>query len=105
MLDCGTQGKPSTAFVAKTKNGPRIFSAAHNLRMAKDDDRYCKLGKLILSKGKASEAFKSNGMLDDAAHESPNGLTQRHIKALIFAALSTHLQNTFWLNLWMEQDI
>ena len=69
LLDCGTQGKPSTAFVAKTKNGPRIFSAAHNLRMAKDDDRYCKLGKSILSKGQASEAFKNNGMLDDAAHD------------------------------------
>lgn len=83
LLDCGTQGKPSTAFVVKTKNGPRIFSAAHNLRMAKDNNRDCKLGNAALPNGKASSEYNNTGMLDDAAYDIaqwPNTTSQKGFK-------------------------
>lgn len=69
LMDCGTSGKPSTAFVAKTYNGPRIFSAAHNLTMAENNNLNCTSGNVTLRKGTASSAFIDSGTLKDAAHD------------------------------------
>jgi len=69
LMDCGSNGKPSTAFIAKTENGPRIFSAAHNLTMTENSGADCTSGKAILPKGKASSTFEDSGTLEDAAHD------------------------------------
>jgi len=69
LMDCGSSGKPSTAFIVKNKYGSRIISAAHNLTMAENKKQDCKLGKTILPKGQASAAFKDNGTLSDAAFD------------------------------------
>ena len=69
LMNCGTSGKPSTAFVAQTQQGSRIISAAHNLTMAEAKNRDCKLGKAILPAGRVSSLFQNNGTLDDAAHD------------------------------------
>jgi len=69
LMDCGSSGKPSTAFVAKTKQGPRIVSAAHNLTMADAKNQDCKIGKVALKGGKASRHFKDSGTKEDAAND------------------------------------
>ena len=69
LMDCGSSGKPSTAFIAKTQNGPHIFSAAHNLTMAENSGADCTSGNAILPKGMASPAFEDSGTLEDAAHD------------------------------------
>ena len=69
LMDCGASGKPSTAFIAKTKSGSRIISAAHNLTMAETKNRECRLGKTALTEGQASTHFKDNGTLSDAAYD------------------------------------
>jgi len=74
LIDCGSSGKPSTAFVAKTKQGPRIVSAAHNLTLAEAKDQDCKIGKVALKNGKGSKSFKDSGTKEDAAHDIEDGL-------------------------------
>ncbi len=69
LIECGSSGKPATAFIAKTQNGPRIISAAHNLMMAKHKGSDCKLGKTSLPQGRTSKYFKDDSTLDDAAHD------------------------------------
>ena len=69
LMDCGSNGKPSTAFIAKKKDGPRIISAAHNLTMAEAADQDCKLGKIVLPKGTVSIDFRDNGTQGDAAYD------------------------------------
>ena len=69
LMDCGVSGKPSTAFVIKTKQGSRIISAAHNLTMARLNKRECKLSETVLPDGHASKHFKDNGTLSDAAFD------------------------------------
>lgn len=69
LIDCGSSGKPSTAFVAKTEDGSRIISAAHNLKMAELRNGYCKLGNTVLPKGKASSKFKDDGTQADAEYD------------------------------------
>lgn len=69
LMDCGSSGKPSTAFIVKTKDGTRIISAAHNLTMAEAQSEACKLGKTDLPKGQASSDFKDDGTQGDAAHD------------------------------------
>jgi hypothetical protein len=69
LIDCGSSGKPSTAFVAKTKNGPHIISAAHNMTMAKAKRQNCQIGEITLSNGRISSNFKDSGMHDDAGYD------------------------------------
>lgn len=69
LIDCGSSGEPSTAFIAKTHEGTHIISAAHNLTMAKAKSEACKLSKTVLSKGKVSSKFEDNGTQGDAAHD------------------------------------
>jgi len=69
LMDCGSNGKPSTAFVVKMKGNTHIVSAAHNLTLAKTKAQSCKLGKTALPAGQASSNFKDNGMKSDAAHD------------------------------------
>jgi len=69
LMDCGSKGKPSTAFVAKTKADTRIISAAHNLTMARVNDEDCKLRAIALPKGVASSDFKDDGTKIDAGND------------------------------------
>jgi len=69
LMDCGTSGKPSTAFIIKTKDRAQITSAAHNLTMARIRNEDCKLGKRSLLKGQVSSDFKDNGTQGDAAYD------------------------------------
>ena len=69
LMDCGTSGKPSTAFVAKAKNSTHIISAAHNLTMAQTKGQDCKIGLTILPNGQTSKAFKDSGTKDDVAND------------------------------------
>ena len=69
LMDCGTSGKPSTAFAANTIDGTRIISAAHNLTMAEAKNYDCMLGKTALPKGQAASGFKDDGTQSDAAHD------------------------------------
>lgn len=69
LMDCSSSGRPSTAFIAQTKTGSHIFSAAHNLKMAENNKRDCKVGNVAIANGKASGAFKDSGMQDDAAFD------------------------------------
>jgi len=65
LMDCGSQGKPSTAFIADNK----IVSAAHNLTLAQTKQLDCKIGKVALPDGQTSSDFKDNGTISDAAHD------------------------------------
>lgn len=65
LIDCGSQGKPSTAFIAKNV----IYSAAHNLTLAQAKKLPCKIGTVELPNGKPSVNFKDNGMKADAAYD------------------------------------
>lgn len=69
LMDCGSSGKPSTAFVAKTKDGSKIISAAHNLTMAETKELDCKLSKTVLPRGLAVSHFKDDGTRADAAYD------------------------------------
>ncbi|WP_026940577.1 hypothetical protein [Hellea balneolensis] len=69
LIDCGTNGKPSTAFVAKTKEGSRIISAAHNLTMAQRKNQHCKVGKILLEDGETAKNFKDSGTIEDVAYD------------------------------------
>ena len=72
LIDCGSSGKPSTAFVAKTKNGSKIISAAHNLTMAENNALSCELGNTVLPAGRAASNFEDSGTLADAAYDIAN---------------------------------
>jgi len=65
LMDCGSQGKPSTAFIVENQ----IVSAAHNLTLAQVNKRDCKIGRAKLPQGQASIDFKDNGTINDAAYD------------------------------------
>lgn len=69
LIECGSSGKPSTAFVAKSSKGSRIVSAAHNLTLAQTKNQDCKIGKEFLTDGEITKGFKDSGTLEDAAYD------------------------------------
>lgn len=69
LIDCGKNGKPSTAFIAKQGENSRIYSAAHNDIMASESKQSCKIEDVALPRGDISHQFQNNGMRDDAAYD------------------------------------
>lgn len=74
LVDCGSQGRPATGFIANTEDGPRIFTAAHNVEMAEENSRPCYIRRLeeadlVIDNFKPSQNFRNSATLLDAGFD------------------------------------
>lgn len=83
LVDCGTQGKPSTGFIIQSENRSKIVTAAHNVQLA--NTKPCKIKRINGSVVdftffETHEHYQNTATLKDASYDIATAYTLSDIE-------------------------